>query len=103
MVATDGGIFTFNGPVVGLAPDAASGGYWLVATDGGVFSFGGAAFHGSMGATRLNKPVVGIVAYGDGYLLVASDGGIFDFSSPRSPRNVAKLCSSRLSQLMASR
>jgi hypothetical protein len=35
----------------------------------------------SMGATRLNKPVIGMVAYGDGYLMVATDGGIFDFSS----------------------
>ena len=33
-----------------------------------------------MGATKLNKPIVGMVAYGDGYLMVASDGGIFDFS-----------------------
>jgi hypothetical protein len=34
-----------------------------------------------MGGTRLNKPVVGLVRYGDGYLMVASDGGIFDFSN----------------------
>ena len=34
-----------------------------------------------MGSTKLNKPVVGMVRYGDGYLMVGADGGIFDFSS----------------------
>ena len=29
----------------------------MVASDGGVFSYGNAAFHGSMGGARLNKPV----------------------------------------------
>jgi hypothetical protein len=55
--------------------------YWLVATDGGIFAFGDAGFHGSMGAVRLNKPVVGMAptADGGGYWLVASDGGIFAF------------------------
>jgi hypothetical protein len=27
-------------PVVGMAADEATGGYWLVAADGGVFAFG---------------------------------------------------------------
>jgi len=27
-------------PVVGMAADDATGGYWLVAADGGIFSFG---------------------------------------------------------------
>jgi hypothetical protein len=34
--------------------------YALVASDGGVFPFGDAPGLGSMGATRLNQPVVGI-------------------------------------------
>jgi hypothetical protein len=34
-----------------------------------------------MGGTELNKPVVGMVRYGDGYLMVGADGGIFNFSS----------------------
>jgi hypothetical protein len=34
-----------------------------------------------MGGTRLNKPVVGMVRYGDGYLMVGADGGIFNFST----------------------
>ncbi len=75
--------YPHNGPIVGMAADAAStqGGYWLVGADGGIFSFGGARFHGSMGGTVLNKPIVGIAATpdGGGYWLVASDGGIFSF------------------------
>ena len=32
-------------------------------------------------APHLNKPVNGLVAFGNGYLMVASDGGVFDFSN----------------------
>ena len=69
-------------------PQAPSGprasGYWEVASDGGVFSFGNATYLGSMGATTLNKPVVGMAATPNwrGYWLVASDGGIFSFNAP---------------------
>ncbi len=31
-------------------------------------------------AVQLNKPVKGMVRYGNGYLMVATDGGIFAFS-----------------------
>src|SRR6202044_953105 len=57
------------------------GGYWLVASDGGIFSYGDAAFHGSMGGQRLNKPIVGMASTpdGGGYWLGGSDGGIFSF------------------------
>ena len=69
------------GPVVGIAPSADSGGYWLVANDGGIFSYGDASFHGSAGSLTLNKPIVGMAATpdGGGYWLVASDGGIFSY------------------------
>ncbi|MGH9093474.1 MAG: hypothetical protein ACRDZR_19135, partial [Acidimicrobiales bacterium] len=106
-VASDGGIFAFgapfdgsmggtplNQPVVGMAATptgggaasdgATSGGYWEVAADGGIFAFGNAAFHGSMGGTPLDKPIVGLAvdpATG-GYWEVASDGGIFAFGAP---------------------
>ena len=55
--------------------------YWEVASDGGIFTFGNATFHGSMGGTVLNKPVVGMASTPDGrgYWLVASDGGVFSF------------------------
>ena len=92
MVASDGGIFAFgdarfagsmgntrlNGRVRALAPDRDGSGYWLVAEDGGIFAFD-ATFHGSMGGSRLNRPVTGIVASNRGYLMVAEDGGIFAF------------------------
>jgi len=56
-------------------------GYWLGASDGGIFSFGDAPFYGSMGATHLNQPIVGMAAppQGGGYWMVAGDGGIFSF------------------------
>ncbi|HVE47694.1 MAG TPA: VCBS repeat-containing protein [Acidimicrobiales bacterium] len=60
-------------------------GYHLVARDGGLFSFGDAKFAGSMGATKLNQPVVGMASTPnfEGYWLVASDGGIFAFGDAR--------------------
>ena len=90
MVASDGGIFSFgdaafygsmggtplNQPIVGIASDAATGGYWEVASDGGIFSYN-APFFGSTGSIKLNKPIVGMEASpsGQGYRFVASDGG----------------------------
>ncbi|MDQ1516245.1 MAG: hypothetical protein QOE80_2075 [Actinomycetota bacterium] len=94
MVGSDGGIFAYgdaafagsmggrplNAAVESLVPDSDGAGYWLVGSDGGIFAFD-APFRGSMGATHLNKPVSGMVRYGDGYLMVGADGGIFNFSS----------------------
>jgi hypothetical protein len=93
MVAADGGIFSFgdarfygsmggrplNAAVQSLVPDPDGTGYWLVASDGGVFAFD-AGFRGSMGGTRLNRPVTGMVPFGNGYLMVGEDGGVFAFS-----------------------
>ena len=72
-----------NAPVVGIAADTATGGYWEVATDGGIFNFN-APFKGSRGDQPLNAPVVGIAAGagGAGYWLVAKDGGIFSYGVP---------------------
>ncbi len=72
-----------NKPIVGMAYDPVTGGYWLVASDGGVFA-ANAPFYGSTGAIRLNKPIVGIAAdpATGGYWLVASDGGVFSFNAP---------------------
>ena len=50
-----------------------------MAGDGGVFAFE-APFVGSMGGRPLNKPVRGMVRYGNGYVMVAEDGGVFAFS-----------------------
>ena len=61
-----------------------SGGYWVATADGGVWAYG-APFFGSMGASPLNAPVVGIAATPDdgGYWLVASDGGVFAFGDAK--------------------
>ena len=93
MVASDGGIFSFdapfsgstgdvklNQPIVGMAADPDGKGYWFVAADGGIFAFD-ATFAGSLGGTQLNLPIVGMAPTpsGPGYWLVAGDGGIFAF------------------------
>jgi hypothetical protein len=74
---------TLNKPIVGIAIDRNTGGYWLVASDGGVFAFN-APFLGSEGGKTLNKPIVGITTdiNSQGYWLVASDGGVFSFNEP---------------------
>jgi hypothetical protein len=42
-----------------MISDPATDGYWLVASDGGVFSFN-APFRGSTGGVDLNEPIVGM-------------------------------------------
>ena len=75
------GAIRLNKPVVGMAVDPSTGGYWLVASDGGIFSFGDAHFFGSTGAIALFRPIVGMAAApdGGGYWLMAADGGVFTF------------------------
>jgi len=70
--------------VVGMDSTPDGGGYWEVASDGGVFAFGDARFAGSMGASVLARPMVGVVADAGtgGYWLIASDGGVFAFHAP---------------------
>ena len=51
-----------NRPIVGMTVDPATGGYWLVASDGGIFSFD-APFEGSTGAIHLNRPIVGMAGF----------------------------------------
>jgi hypothetical protein len=86
MVAADGGIFSFgdagfygstgaialNQPVVGMATDPATGGYWLVAADGGVFNFN-APFEGSQGGSGVPGTFFGLLPDngGSGYFLEA--------------------------------
>jgi hypothetical protein len=103
-VASDGGIFSFNAPflgsmggtrlnkpIVGMAADMASGGYWMVASDGGIFSFR-SPFLGSTGGIVLNRPIVGMesASTGSGYRFVASDGGTFDFGSSQFAGSAAR-------------
>ncbi len=71
LVASDGGVFAFeaefrgsmgsiplNQPVNGMV--AYGNGYLMVASDGGVFNFSDLAFLGSLGATPIPEPIVGI-------------------------------------------
>ncbi len=73
---------SLHAPIVGMAVNRATGGYWLAAADGNVYSFK-TKFYGDAGAHPLNQPIVGIAATkkGDGYWLVARDGGIFAFGN----------------------
>ena len=66
----------------GMATDAASNGYWLVASDGGIFTYN-APFYGSTGGIVLNRPIVGMEASssGSGYRFIAADGGVFTYGS----------------------
>jgi hypothetical protein len=84
LVGTDHGIQAFYSPPPPPTPKPTQG-YWLTASDGGVFTFGDAAFHGSLGAVRLNAPIVGMARTpsGRGYWLVGSDGGVFSFGDAR--------------------
>ena len=70
-------------PYSGMAGDATGAGYWIAGTGGGVFTYGDAGFHGSMGGSNLNSPVVGMASTPDGlgYWMVAGDGGIFSFGN----------------------
>jgi len=63
-------------PIVGMAADAATGGYWFVASTGGVFNFD-APFHGSAtGATE--TPIVGMApAPTGGYWIADTAGQVF--------------------------
>jgi hypothetical protein len=77
--ATNVGMPFGNVSAVGVA-SAGGGNYWIATADGGVFAYG-APFYGSMGATPLNAPIVGIAATPDhgGYWLAAADGGVYAF------------------------
>jgi hypothetical protein len=33
-----------------------------------------------LGNVKLNRPVTGMVRFGDGYVMVGEDGGVFNFS-----------------------
>jgi hypothetical protein len=76
----DKGNQPLNKPIVGIALDNATGGYWLVAGDGGVFNFN-APFYGSTAGQNLNCAMVALApSYDDnGYYLFACDGGVWNF------------------------
>jgi len=75
---------TSNSPMVGVAADTATGGYWLAASNGAVFTFNAPSF-GSAGNLALASPVVGMAPTPDdgGYWLAAADGGVFAYGDAR--------------------
>ena len=94
LVASDGGLFAFGGapfrgstggrritsPVVAMADQPGSTGYWEVTAAGKVYAFGAPGF-GDLAGDALSKPIVAMASTpdGQGYWLVASDGGVFAF------------------------
>ena len=96
LVASDGGIFTFGdarfyGSTGGTQLNAAGRSDWCRRPTTGATgsspptaASSRSATHtsaASTGGLALNRPVIGMVRYGNGYLMVGSDGGIFDFSN----------------------
>ncbi len=74
-------------PAPSPAPPASStpGGYRLVASDGGIFSFN-APFYGSTGNMHLPAPIVSTVptSTGKGYWLLGADGTVYPFGDATS-------------------
>ena len=72
-----------NEPIVGMAFDTRTGGYYEVATDGGHLRLH-SPLPGSMGGKPLNEPIVGMAfdPVTGGYWEVAADGGLFAFTAP---------------------
>ena len=81
---SNGTIVAHLGSSSAIQPDCSKG-FWMLGSDGGVFSFGDAAFQGSTGAIKLDKPVVGMASTptGKGYWFVATDGGVFNFGDAK--------------------
>ena len=75
------GDLALNAPIVGGATDVSTyDGYWIVASDGGVFTFN-APFHRSLADRRLSSPAVEIepTPTGNGYGIVQADGTVTPF------------------------
>jgi hypothetical protein len=74
-------VVAVNRPPVAIIPHP--NGYWVITDDGGVFTFGSIPFHGSLGSTPLNAPIVDAAATKDfgGYWMVGADGGVFGFGN----------------------
>ena len=70
-----------NAPQVCVLYHADWDGYLQVTADGGVFQNGNPPFYGSLGALKLNAPIVDadVTPTGKGYMMLAEDGGVFDF------------------------
>lgn len=68
-------------PIVAMATDPTTDGYWVTSARGDVESFA-ANWYGSTAQTRLPAPVVGMAATSTGYLLATARGGVYAFNTP---------------------
>jgi hypothetical protein len=105
-VGADGGVFAFgdagfhgslggtvqSSPIVSLAADAATGGYWLVAGDGTATAFGAPALGPQPDAPTV-APVVAAAstADGNGFWEVTSGGAVYAYGDASFEGPVAPL------------
>ena len=104
LVASDGGIFSFNAafygsagnvalpaPVVSTVSTPSGKGYWLIGADGAVYPYGDAAAHGSAVGKFPGVPVVGMAPTTDGlgYWIVGAGGQIASFGDAAALANAS--------------
>lgn len=73
-----------GGPIVAIAVDHATGGYWLVTARGAVYGFD-APNHGSAGGLHLAAPIVAMAATsnGGGYWLAGANGTVHHYGDAK--------------------
>jgi hypothetical protein len=85
-------------PIVGLAVDPRTGGYYVATARGNVYSFN-APWYGSLAASR--RPPAPVIGIGvdwktGGYYLTTSAGKVYAFAAPRQPSAGAKIAAHRV-------
>ena len=87
-------------PIVAMATTAERQGYWLVASDGGIFSFN-APFYGALTGWPLAQPVTGMTATpsGHGYWIVTADGSVFPFGDAKGYGSLIERAPERADQV----
>ncbi len=70
-------------PIVAMAADPATGGYWLVTARGNVYNYG-ALWHGSAASRLIPAPIVAMAAdpATGGYWLVTARGNVYNYDAP---------------------
>ncbi|MHB1509225.1 MAG: Ig-like domain repeat protein [Acidimicrobiales bacterium] len=70
-------------PIVAMAADPATGGYWLVSARGNVYNYG-ALWHGSAASRLIPAPIVAMAAdpATGGYWLVTARGNVYNYDAP---------------------
>jgi hypothetical protein len=76
-------VLIVNAPQVTILNHADWNGYLQICSDGGVLQQGAPPFFGSLGAVKLNSPIVDadVMPDGRGYIMLGADGGVFAFGS----------------------